>query len=41
MLVGGGSGAMALAASPPSVPPAPVLTIYPPDPNGTATSTFA
>jgi hypothetical protein len=32
---------MALAASPPSVPPAPVLTSYPSDPNGTATSTFS
>ena len=42
VLVGCGSwGAVALAASPPSVPPAPVLTISPPDPNGTATSTFA
>jgi hypothetical protein len=41
-VVGGGTGgAVALAASPPSVPPAPVLTVYPPDPNNTATSTFA
>jgi hypothetical protein len=40
--IGGGTGAaVAFAASPPSVPPAPVLTAYPPDPNGTATSTFA
>ena len=31
---------MALAASPPTPPPAPVLTSYPSDPNGTATSTF-
>lgn len=32
---------MSLAAPAPSVPPAPVLTVVPPDPNGTATSTFA
>ncbi len=42
LAVGGGTwGAVAFAAPPPSVPPAPVLTSYPPDPNGTATSTFS
>jgi hypothetical protein len=40
-LAGASGAAVAIAASPPSVPPAPALTVYPPDPNGTATSTFA
>lgn len=40
-VVGGSGSALSLAASPPSVPPAPVLGSYPSDPNGTSTSTFA
>ncbi len=40
-VVGVSGAALSLAAAPPSVPPAPVLTSAPPDPNVTATSTFA
>jgi hypothetical protein len=40
VVVGGSGAAVALATPAPSVPPVPLLTTYPPDPNGTATSTF-
>ncbi len=40
-VLGGSGAALSLAATPPPPPPTPVLTSYPSDPNGTATSTFA